>query len=256
MNQPMRAGTHPSEGDLVRFLDHQVTAEERRWLLAHLSECDACAAQLRELGEQSEEVERYIAALHADERADELTRARALAAARAAAPAAGRRRALPGAGWVRAAAVAAVAVGVVGASPLRAWVADRIAGLFGDDEAAVEAVATAPVLSRGSEIAFSPVGEVFTLQFGRLQPAGAVELALGEGTQISAQVVASAGESFTLLPAGVVVNNASASQASYWVVVPASVRTVQIFAGGHLLEVVQVPEGGSGWSHSVPLRAR
>ena len=61
MNEPIHAGTHPTEGDLVRYLDHQVTADERRGMLAHLSECDACARTVATLGEQSRFVAGYLA---------------------------------------------------------------------------------------------------------------------------------------------------------------------------------------------------
>lgn len=250
MNETSQASIHPSEGDLVRYLDHQVDRDERRDLLAHLSECDACAQRVASLGEHSRIVADYLAELHADVTPDEVTRARALSAARAAQ----RRRPLVSGGWLRAAAVAAVVIATAGVSPVRAWVLDRIHGILEDDAAAPAAVVEAPEpLAVGSQIAFEPAGDVFNLELDAEQAVGAVRLTLAPGSRVSARVVGG-DESFTLLPAGVQVENRPTSTASYEIAVPGSVRVVQLFAGDRLLGIVQVDASSSAWARSVPLQ--
>lgn len=248
-----RAGSHPMDGDLVRYMDHQVDAEERRGMLAHLSGCDECALRIRTLGDQSRVVTGYLAELHGDVTADEMTRARALSAARSAAA---RRRPLVSNGWFRAAAVAAVVIGTVGVSPVRAWVLDRIAAISGDEAPRAPAVVQpAPVVGRGSQIAFEPVGEVFNLDIEAEQAVGAVVLTLGGGSRVSAQVVGGS-ESFTLLPSGVLIENTAASTSSYEIAVPSSVRIVQVFAGTRLVGAYEVDASSGSWSRTIPLAPR
>src|SRR5690606_3977749 len=127
--------------------------------------CDACNERLTRFRAQADAVSGVLAGFDEGAAPDELTRARALRAARDAERRARGARWGLGAPARAAAAVAAVALGVLTVEPVRAWVADRWADLTGADEAAVPAaVAPARVLERGSLVSFAPAGDVFVLE--------------------------------------------------------------------------------------------
>jgi len=52
---------HLSELDLIRYLDHEMTADERTAARSHLEACDTCSTELREIAQVGEEVSNFIA---------------------------------------------------------------------------------------------------------------------------------------------------------------------------------------------------
>lgn len=253
MNESHRTTAHPEDGDLVRFLDRQATADERRWMLAHLSACGECAARMEALAEQSEALSRVVGELDAGA-PDELTRARALSAARQAQRAHGTGRRWLSGGAARAAAVAAVvAVVTLGVEPVRAWVADRWADLVGIEASAPPVAMEPAVLERGSVIRFEPAGETFVLEIEHPQASGSVTLELRDVAQASAQVVGGASEEIIALPSGLKVANTAASTASYTFVLPTDLRLIQVFAGGKPVAIIPIESSGLPGTHTVSL---
>src|SRR5690606_33490753 len=121
MRDSKQLDTHLSAGDLIRYLDRQVPADERRAMLAHLPDCGACNERLARFQAQAEAVSGVLAGLDEGTAPDELTRARALRAAREAERRGrGARRGI-GAPTRAAAAVAAVALVAFTVEPVRAW---------------------------------------------------------------------------------------------------------------------------------------
>jgi hypothetical protein len=252
MNERTLNAPHLDDGDLIRYLDHAVEGAERRDAVRHLSGCEACAERLAEFGEQSERAAEYLGALDVNARADELTRARALSAARRARPA---RRGGGSVRALRAAAVAAVvAVGALTVQPVRAWLVERFAELTG----ASASVAVQPIDGNvgwsGGRVAFDPVGDVFVLEIAHAQPLGAVRLEMADSRQATAQIVNGEGETLLVLPSGVRVENTAGSTADYHVTLPSNLRLVQVFAGGAPMAIIEVVEGDTGLSRTVPLQ--
>ena len=54
--------THLSELDLIRYLDQEMTADERAAARSHLEACATCSTELREIAQVGEEVSNIIAA--------------------------------------------------------------------------------------------------------------------------------------------------------------------------------------------------
>lgn len=250
--------SHLSEGDLVRFLDRQAPAADLGWMTAHVASCGRCAGRLETLRSQSEAVSRYVGSLDAGVVADDLSRARALAAARRAARPAATPRRVPSYGWMRAAAaIAVVAVGALGIQPVRAWVADQWAALTGDEAIAPAPVATpASVLAEGSVVSFEPAGDVFVLEIRNAQAVGDVHLRITDVPRASATVMDGADEAILVLPSGVRIENAEGSTASYSITLPSTLRLVQIFADGRPIALLPVEDSGADWSRVVPLAPR
>ncbi len=252
MMENRRIASHLEDGDLIRLLDRQASPEEHRGILAHLSACGECAARMEALSEQSEILSRFIGELDADAAPDELTRARALSAARHARARRAANRGGLSAGVARAAAVAAVAAVVtLSVSPLRAWVADRWAALAGGGEAGAPVPVQPLELERGSVIRFEPAGEIFVLELEHAQAAGSVTLELRDLDQASAQVLNGATEEIIALPSGLRVENTAASTASYAFTLPANLRLIQIFAGGRPVAIIPVEDARLPWSRTV-----
>lgn len=254
MSEKTLNAPHLSAGDLIRYLDHQVDGAERRGAVRHLTGCEACAERLAALGEQSQQAAEYLASYQTDARADDMTRARALAAARRARPA---RRGWGSGAGIRAAAVLAVlATGAVAVQPVRAWMVDRWEALTGSlqDDAAV-AVESARIAESGSPVAFVPVGDVFVLEVVNAQPTGSLTLEMEPGAEeATAQIVNGAGETLLVLPSGVRVENTPGSTAAYRVTLPSNLRLVQVFAGGAPVAMIEVEPGQTSWTRSVPLQ--
>ena len=248
-----QTATHADDGDLVRFLDQQVSPDERRWLFAHVAECEVCAARMEALREQSQVVATMVGSLDVAA-PDELTRARALAAARRAQAARGSSRRWYTPGSVRAAAVVALAALVtLGVGPVRAWVSERFAGLFGAEAAAPTVAAVARDIQRGSVVSFEPAGAIFILDVEHAQATGSVHLELHDAAAASAEVVDGASEEILALPSGLRVANSGASTASYRLTLPADLKLIQVFAGGVPVAIIPLEEVRLPWSRTVTL---
>jgi hypothetical protein len=251
MTKTTQNPAHLTDGELVRYLDHEVEEAERRELMRHLSSCDACAERLQTLSDKSREVGRRIAALDADARADELTRARALAAARNA------RRAHRPAGMqpARVAAVlATIALGSLTVQPVRAWLMDQWESLTDADVAAPIATAPRALDESGSRVRFTPTAEVFTLEIDHLQTTGSLTIQLGGADPATAQIVNGAGENLLVLPSGVRIENREGSQADYLVTLPANLRTVQVVAGQTAIAIIPVEGASDRWTRTIALQ--
>lgn len=255
MRQTSEVLSHPEDGELVRYLDHQLPHEERRALLTHLSECADCAARLSKLKHESDTVSAYLGSLHEYVAVDEVARARSLSAARQAARA--RRSNVPARTrmWARAAAAAGVIVlGAYTVQPVRAWVTDQLDRIFGDAPASPTAtIAEESVLARGSRVTFNPVNEVFVLEIEHLQASGAVVLEVRDQQEASAQILSGRDESILVLPGGLRVENEPSSEAIYSVTLPARFRLVQIFAGGRPIAILPMEGRTTPWSVTLPL---
>lgn len=253
MRETPQTAVHADDGDLVRFLDQQVSMDQRRWLYAHLAECGECARRMETLREQASVLSSLVETL--DSAApDALTRARALAAVRRAGASRTSSRRWYAAGSVRAAAMVAVAaLATLGVEPVRAWVSERLSELVGADDAVPAVAVRPPVVERGSIVSFEPAGETFVLEIEHAQEMGYVSLELREVTEASAEVVDGRTEEILALPSGLRVANSSTSRASYRLVLPTDLKLIQVFAGGRPVAIIPVEDVQHPWSRTVSL---
>lgn len=186
----MSAG-HADDGDLIRLVDRECTAEERARLEGHLATCRPCAQRRATL-------ERLSAAVTA-----------ALAGDRTA------RRAWRG-GALRAAAVLLLVVAAAAsAQPVRAWIAER----WGDLRGLVAPYAAPEPQAVGAgttTVRFVPTTSVFAIELAARQDAGVLTIEVsGDSTAMATVTPATPGAELTVLPAGLRIVNRPGDGASY-----------------------------------------
>lgn len=250
MNNTHPTATHLTDGELVRYLDHEVGDLERREVMRHLASCDACASRLQEVGGWSEVVTRHLATLDSDARADELTRARALSAARTArrTPARSPMRGL------RIAAVAAVlAVVSLTVQPVRAWLVDRWAEISGADVVAPVATAPHSFDQSGSLVSFDPAGEIFTLEIDNAQSIGSLRVERGTASEVTARIVNGDEENLLVLPSGLRIVNDRTSTADYLITLSPDITLLQVIAGRSPIAIIELDGVEGEWQRTMPL---
>lgn len=249
MNRVIGTAPHPSDGELVRYLDAELSELEERRLRAHLKGCAECSARAEAIASDSTVVGRYIAET-ALVGADAVTRARALASVRKA-NSRPRRMIRPLHGV---AAACLLLVLALTAQPVRAWIAERWVGLRGTEAVTAE-VATLPttVVRRNSVVAFAPRGDRFDLQVERYQPGGTLTVEVRNVGRASAQVLNGANETMLILPTGLRVENRPGSVASYLVTVPANLPVLHVSVAGESVATIQVDQGELPFTRTFPL---
>lgn len=231
---------HLEDHELVGVMDQVGTDADRGDWETHLSTCLPCAERLEELRTSSNWLHQNIVLLDQDVQVDELARARAMAAAKRTAKR--QSQSFSWAGLGRAAAVVAL-VGAIGftADPVRAWFLEWT-GLGADEP--VEVAAPAPVAPRGAMVTFAPTERLFTIELEQPQTDGVLRVTLTDEDFATAQVVNGAEESFSVLPAALLISNLQGSAASYEVNLPVEmVRSVRLVVGGETVSEVPVEPG-------------
>lgn len=196
---------HADDGDLIRLVDGECSADERAWLEGHLATCGLCAERRDTLARLSGAVS---AALATEERAG-VSRWRALA--------------------LRAATVLLVALGgaaVVSAQPVRTWLSARWA-----DVRALVAPRSAPRSDSpgAATVRFMPTTSVFTIAVVARQEGGVLTIELSGDTIATASVTpGTRGEELIVLPAGLRIVNRPRDRARYDVRLPRGVGEVRL----------------------------
>jgi len=206
---------HVNDGELIRLLDGECSAEEQARVEGHLATCPACAKRRAVLDELTQAVTAALV------RGDEPVRAVRMP----------KRRWHRGA--FRAAAVLLlVSVGVAAASapPVRAWLSARWADLRG----LVGPRSTTGTEPRGvTTVRFVPTTAVFTIELVAPQDTGVLTIDSAADTLASATVTPSMrGEELVVLPDGLRIVNRRSDKASYEVRLPRSVTGVRIRIAG------------------------
>jgi anti-sigma factor RsiW len=250
MNMVIGSAPHPSDGDLVRYLDTELAELDERRLRTHLDGCAACAVRIEQIASDSSAVASYLAG-SAPTAPDMVTRARALAGVRRAG--ATRRRSRRPA--LRAAAAAcALLVLSLSAQPVRAWMMERWEGARATAVRAPEvAKLPANVVRRSSVVAFAPRGARFDVQLESFQADGTLTIQVRGVERATAQVLDGSHETLLILPSGLRVENTASSRASYRVTVPADLPLIRVTVAGHTLASYSVEKGAVPSSRSFPL---
>lgn len=271
--------THLEDGDLVRLLGDELSADERAAAEAHLGRCDVCAARLDACRAEIQDVRRLLDALPVGG-IDPARRARSLAAVREAAVRQGavreatdrdddvrhaapdprfarRRRFIPSTALARAAAVAALLVaGGVAASPAGAWIVDRVRDLFQPSQPVATAdPAPSSMSAHSSVVAFTPVGAELIVEFRTAQVRGDLVLRVEDTPSASAKVSGGEGDlDVIVLPGSLTIQNDHDVIASYEVIIPASLDRLRIRVGDAEEMLLRPRALGPGWSAVVGLQ--
>ena len=238
MTNETMAMEHLGDEELVQLLDGEAAEGERTAWFNHLGDCLPCSERMQELESASCWLQENVAALDAGIGVDELTRARALSAARRARPLSAVRHPLRQPGWSRvAAAIALVVVAGLAVEPVRAWVLDNAGRLMDRVDSAPASTAVARgSISTAPIVSFATTEPLFRVELDQPQSAGELTIRVAPVDAASAGMTEVAEESLSVLPGGLLIENNAASVASYTIELPVStVRRVQVLAGGRLL---------------------
>lgn len=251
---------HLADGDLVRYLDHELAGREFRDAMQHLARCMTCEHRLDQVREQSEAVSALLRSETA--RPTEAVRAEAWTAVEQAAWRNRRYAQAPALGrWRAAAVVALLLAGTVAIhAPLRAWVTEQLASIVGSavqpeprrTQPMPEAVSAPRAL--GSAVSFVPAAAVFTIEFDHVQRDGELRISVRDVATASAREIGGSGAELLVLPASLRVANDPASGADYEIVLPAAVRELQIRVGKARISAVGLETQTLPWSHTFSLR--
>lgn len=249
-------GRHPTDGDLLRDLDGELSDLEHRRVRKHVEECLDCDSRIHLLQEQSEVVHSFLSPSGGLEvEPDDLSRARALGAIRVARRAAAGRHSTARRRMTVAAAAAGLVVGLSTVSPLRAWVHDLIVGAPTESSRRLP-VASLPVTvvgGNGSLITFRPTQASFELRVEHRQEAGSLAIRIGSGVLATAHTSGAADESIMVLPQGMRIENRPGSTASYRVTLPSTLKTVRVVVGAQLIAIIPVSTGAGSIDRVIPL---
>lgn len=243
MKRMLSSGQHPSEGEMVRYLDGELSELEERRLRSHADKCGFCADRLLGLATDSSEISRFIARSN-DSPPSMIARVRARSAMRRARTQAATAQRVV----TRVAAVAGICVAIiVSADPLRAWIANRW-----DDSRAVPAVTqpsrvSPPLVDRvdpsRSRVAFTPRAPIFEMEVETLQADGTLTIRIGDAEVATAETVNGSQETILVLPEGIHIENQSGSVASYTITVPAHLEGFHLSVAGRSIAEIQLGGG-------------
>lgn len=254
MNTPQQL--HPEDGELVRFLDHELHHGECKSLMSHLSRCEVCAERMRAFSELSQGLGDLLP--FADPSAEEVARVRlrVTQALEQASARPVRRRWAPPAAVLRIAAAAVLVFGVtLGVQPVRAWVMEQL-GL-----APHGGVATAPQASDAAmaisqpqtTVSFSPMDDVFRFIIDRPQDEGTLTLSLADAERASIHIVGMV-KDVAMLPGGVHIANEPGTTAGYSVVLPPQIKQVEVILAGSTVERFDVESAELPWERVISLK--
>ncbi len=258
---PINEG-HIAEGELVRYLDEEMTTGERGAVARHLIGCATCAASLEllrserarfasllgEMGVPAVDPARRAASLAAIERAATTERARVR-------PVGDRKVAL------RAAVVGGIlfasAAGAATSSTVRDAVSDAWHAVAGSSEEVVvdesrDAARRFPLT--GATIGFIPTSESFVVEIANAQQAGLLVLGISVGESVTATAVdGREAVDLVVLPDGMRIENQSTATGDYAVSLPRHLREVHIRVGDAPDQVFTVSELSSAWVSTIDL---
>ena len=252
---------HIAEGDLVRYLDEEMTTAERAATARHLIACTVCSASLDSLRAERARFENLLGRMTVPA-VDPARRAASLAAIERAA--AGERASARSNGNRRAALRAAVVGGVLIASAAAATSAavrdavsdawNAVAGSTSEIAIDENRPAARRIALTGATIGFVPSGESFVLEVANPQESGILIL----GISVSESVTATAVDpeevvDLIVLPNGMRIENQPMATGDYAVSLPRRLREVRVRVGRAPERVLTVSDLSNAWVSTIEL---
>jgi hypothetical protein len=235
--QTALSGPHLDDGELVRYLDAEGTAEETRRWDEHLGACPRCWGEAETLRNNSRALSRWLAAADFD-----TTAAPAAAQAAAVAPAVrpgrrgvwhpARRGNVP---WLKAAVITLLLAAPLAAlPPVREWIADQVAALRADDPAVI-LPAQAPVSGdvQAGVIRFVPAPGSFRVVVDEPQAEGFLRVGRTAGPEAVLEIRGAGTRPEPVVSArGIRIANSREATTSYTLSLPPEVDAVSVDIGG------------------------
>lgn len=215
---------HPDEGQMVRLLDDELEANERRALEDHLTRCPPCSTALEQLREAA-------ITFRMELRDDTIDAPQSTGWT-------GVPRNRIAAWWRIAATIAILLAASATLRPVRALVQsgwESVAAAFGFAPVAEAPETTLePPAPAGPVVTFVPRGTVITIDVDSWQTSGSVHIEFGDAREVSAQIVTpGTDENIVVVPnRGVRIGNASSTKSDYRVVVPDALERVIVTVAG------------------------
>jgi hypothetical protein len=233
--QTALSSPHLDDGQLVRYLDSEGSAEETRRWDEHLGACPRCRGEAETLRNNSRALSRWLAAADFDTIA-----APATAAAAAPAMRPGRRgvwhRARGGSGpWLKAAVITLLLAAPLAAlPPMREWIAHQVASLRADDPAVIlPAQAPASGDAQGGVIRFVPAHGSFRVVVDEPQREGFLRVGRTAGPEAVLEIRGAGTRPEPVVSArGIRIANSREARTSYTLSLPPEVDAVSVDIGG------------------------
>lgn len=225
---------HLDDSEILHLVDGDASAFELDRWTKHVLDCSACTARLERLQRRSAALSVRLAEVQPPEGFVYPTLPAGAAVRRRPGPG----RWAPGAARARAAALALLVLApLVFVAPLRAWVTDRVstawewAAALAGGEAPGEA-APEPEPAGSARLWFTPAGATLRIDFASPQRGGELLLRATEGPEGSLEILRGAGETPVVTEGEVRILNTAASDATYLLSLPPSLRRVQVRVAG------------------------
>jgi hypothetical protein len=240
----MNADRHVTDGDLIGLLDGEPIADQQA-MEAHVDTCAVCTSRLAQLQQRSSHFSQVLRAIDVPS----VNSARLRPAQR---DIRGRR---PGRAWshpgLRAAAGLVLLAGIAAASPVRAWIVDRVTR----GRPVETPIERRPVPRRsapdaeqvvGSVVRFAPENDQLLVRLATRPAGGTLTVVGGTDSLSSAQITSAAhGEAFLVLPGELRIRNEPGSRADYQLVVSPAIGHIQLQVGDEprAMSIVRPPPG-------------
>lgn len=237
---------HLEDGELVRLMDGELGAGERSIAEAHVAACGRCRIAHDRIAERTALVSSVLALIDDVRACNDAGAVRSTEFGRASR-----------AGWLKAAAIAAmvVAIGALGSSNVRGWIVERweavLASVAGSSEPAADTV-SGPPGPAAVRARFVPHSEALFVRLENNAAGGVLTVEISEDESQSVVFMSEAEEGVLVLPTGLVIQNAPGSRADYRLLVPPTVTTVTAIVDTDTLAVLRPWSEGRG-SWSIPL---
>lgn len=222
--------THPSDSDLIRYMDGEGGVDQRQRARSHLGECPSCEQRLSLLRARSAALSDLVDHMQVPEREVALP---PLATGTAAADGRGSSSAGRYGGLLKAAVIvlltAAPALAIV--PPVRDWIATQWSELTASPGAPDGSGASVTAPSR-SAVSFVPSDRTLNLWLEREGGPETIRIVPAETERVTVESVGPAGDRLVVLPEGVRIENGSDSNARYIVTVPSALETVVVYVAG------------------------
>lgn len=242
MNTSVNNHTHPSDGDLVRYMDGEGAAARRERARDHLDNCPSCQQRLSLLRARSAALSALIEDVDVPER--EVPAPPALAPMGAAARRGGS-SSRQSAGLLKAAVIllllAAPAIAMV--QPVRDWIASQWSEISTGPDLPYGS-ATSVARPGRSAVSFIPADMALELWLEREPGPEMIRIVPAETDRVTIETVGGrAGDRLVVLPRGVRIESGSDSGARYVVTVPSTLERVVVYIAGAEHRVIDPQEG-------------
>jgi anti-sigma factor RsiW len=239
---------HLEQGDLVRFLDDEMSQPERAAVAAHLLQCAVCSSSLETMRKDRQ----LFADMLGQLQLPTLTPARRDLSLSRVETAARRRSFRRSHSGIAAAAAAVVLLSTFALPPVRGFASELLARITNRIEALVTnttVLEPEPIRVAGATIGFVPEVESFLLEIRSTQREGTVVLGIGDGASVNARAVGGDGavDISILRNQGMRIENGPSDTGAYAINLPSTLREVRVRIGDNPERVYTIEALRESW---------